>query len=305
MLPATPLKHHPVNEQFHTKCLISGSSRLKPLKGYEQHYLVKSYPLGFVFASKVPTEEELVAHYKKYSREDYLSPITVKRYHELLDQFEKYRKTGRILDVGCGIGYFLNEAKKRGWEVYGTEFTDEAIAKCHIHGINMHKGKLDPAWFEEGMFDVITSFEVIEHINNPVEEVQNINKILRTGGLFYFTTPNFNAIERYVLKADYNVITYPEHLCYYTRKTIDYLLRNHGFKKKKLLTTGFSMSRIKTSMGSKKEVLHDPSSSDEKIRDTLEKNKLMHLVKHGVNTALTLLGVGSSLKGWYIKTKSV
>ena len=286
----------------HTECPVSGTGKLKPLKGYERHYLVRSYPVGFVFCSRIPTQEELIKHYEGYGRQDYLSPVTVKRYHELLDEFEKYKKTGKILDVGCEIGLFLIEAKKRGWEVYGTEFTDKAIEICEENGIRMKQGKLNPGWFQEGTFDIITSFEVIEHINNPVEEVRNINRMLRTGGLFYFTTPNFNALERYFLKANYNIIAYPEHLSYYTKRTINYLLKNNGFGKKKLKTTGISLTRIKTSLNpDSKESIVSEISTDEKLRVSLEKNKLSVFFKSVINGALDFFAIGSSLKGWYIK----
>lgn len=287
----------------HTRCLISGSAKLKPLKGYENAYLVKSEPLGFVFSARIPTEEELIKHYEGYSREDYLSPITVKRYHELLDEFEAYRKTGRILDVGCGVGYFLEEAKKRGWEVHGTEYTDKAIAICKAKGINMQQGKLNPALYQKEMFDIVTSFEVLEHINNPQEEMQNIRKLLRPGGLFYLTTPNFNAMERYLLKEKYNVIQYPEHLSYYTKKTLHYLLAGNGFKKKKLQATGFSITRIRTSLG-KQEGYTGANVSDELVRQQLEKNGLMKTAKKFFNTVLNVLALGSSLKAWYIKQEN-
>jgi 2-polyprenyl-3-methyl-5-hydroxy-6-metoxy-1,4-benzoquinol methylase len=288
--------------QQHTRCLVSGSSRLKKMSGYEKHYLVKSQPLGFVFCSRIPTQEELIKHYEGYGRDNYLSPITLKRYHEILDEFEKYRKTGKLLDVGCGIGLFLNEAKKRGWQVYGTEFTDRAIEICTKNGITMHQGKLDPKWFPEGTFDIVTSFEVLEHINNPIEEVQNINKVLRTGGLFYFTTPNFNAFERYMLKSNYNVIGYPEHLSYYTKHTVNYLLSGNGFKKKKITTTGISLTRIRTSINVESEKSYvSKTSSDERLRVSLEKNKFSIFLKRAMNSVLNMLGIGSSLKVWYIK----
>ena len=284
----------------HKSCLISDSPDLKVLKGYEKSYLVKS-PVGFVFCSRIPTDEELVKHYEGYSREEYLSPVTIKRYHELLDSFAKFRKTGRLLDVGCGVGAFLKEAKKRGWEVYGTEFTDEAIKKCTSEGIMMKKGKLDPSWYEPEAFDVVTSFEVIEHINNPVEEVRHIHQVLRKGGLFYVTTPNFNAIERFILKDKYNVIQYPEHLSYYTKKTLDYLLSKNGFRKWKIRTTGVSLATIKSSLGTSREAIVSPTSSDEIIRSKMEESRLLHLFKVVTNYFLNLFSLGSSMKGWYIK----
>jgi SAM-dependent methyltransferase len=285
---------------YHSRCLISGSEKLRPLKGYEKDYLVKSSPVGFVFSAKIPTEEELIACYEGYAREEYLSPVTAKRFNELLDGFEPYRKTGRILDIGCDTGLFLLEAKKRGWEVYGTEYTETALQKCRANGIQMQQGKLNPSLYEPEMFDVITLMEVIEHINNPQEEIQNIKQLLRPGGLFYFTTPNFNSIERYVLKGKYNIIAYPEHLSYYTKKTVHYLLRRYGFKKVKLTTTGISISRLRSSLG-KQEKIGGATSSDEALRTRLEKGGFNQLIKKILNWTLDVTGLGSSLKGWYIK----
>ena len=289
------------NFQQHTHCLISKSDNLKTLKGYEKNFLVKS-PVGFVFCSRIPTPDELMEHYNTiYPRNDYLSPLTVKRYNELLDDFERYRKTGKLLDIGCGIGYFLVEAKKRGWEVYGTEYTDNAIEICRNAGINMKQGKLDSSLYENESFDIVTSFEVIEHINNPLEEIKNIHQVLRKGGLFYFTTPNFNSVERLILKGEYNVIDYPDHLSYYTKKTINYLLTRNGFKKKRLQTTGISFTRIKTSLNKKNVDFMTSDSADEKLRAGFEKNSAMQLVKKVLNGVLTFFGVGASLKGWYVK----
>ncbi|WP_448697803.1 class I SAM-dependent methyltransferase [Mucilaginibacter sp. AW1-3] len=287
--------------QFFKKCLISGAEDLYNLPGYEKYFLVKSKSSGFVFCSKIASPQELTDHYQGYDREHYLSSITIKRFNELLDTFEPYKKTNRILDVGCGSGFLMEQAKKRGWEVYGTEYTPDAIEICESKGINMKQGKLDPTWFEPESFDVITSIEVLEHINNPVEEVTNINYFLRKGGLLYFTTPNFNAVERFLLKAEYDVIQYPEHLCYYTPATINYLLKNNNFKKKKLLTTGFSFTRMKTSTGQSTEKVISESSSDEVIRGKIEKNIFLRAGKLVINNLLSFFGVGNSIKGWYIK----
>jgi 2-polyprenyl-3-methyl-5-hydroxy-6-metoxy-1,4-benzoquinol methylase len=289
----------------HIECLISGSKELKVLKGYEKHYLVKS-PIGFVFCSRIPSQKELLEYYNAYNRTDFYSPITKLRYHELLAQFEPFRKTNKILDIGCGSGYFLQEAKAKGWEVYGTEYTDEAMSIGQNKGINMQKGVLNPGNYSEGMFDVITSFEVIEHINNPKEEVGNIYKILRKGGLVYLTTPNFNALERFYLKGNYTVIDYPEHLSYYTAKTLNYLFTNNGFRKKKINTTGISLSRLRISIKKMKnienhEALISATSTDEIIREKSQSNVFFKLAKNTLNGILNFFKVGNSLKGWFIK----
>jgi 2-polyprenyl-3-methyl-5-hydroxy-6-metoxy-1,4-benzoquinol methylase len=285
----------------HQECLICKSPQLNPLKGYESHHLVKCASCNFVFAGLIPTIKELETHYDTYDRAPYVSPITVKRYHELLDTFEPYRKNNTILDWGCGSGDFLVEAKKRGWNVYGTEYTDEAFNACTQKGINIHKGPLDVKNYTQGFFDVITSFEVFEHINNPLTEVDHFRFLLRGGGLHYLTTPNFNALARYQLKDKYNIITYPEHLSYYTMKTLKKVFKDNGFSVKKIETTGISITRFKTSMGTSQQSLISEASDDEKLRVQIENNNLLQMGKKVANSTFTFLGIGSTLKGYFEK----
>lgn len=286
--------------QEFTQCIVSGSTELKELKEYPG--LVKSKPLGFVFYKQIPTLEELNAHYSQYRRNDYLSPLTIKRYEEILESFEPYRQTGKLLDLGCGIGLFAQVAKSKGWEVYGTEFSDEAISICESKGIIMKQGKTHKEMFDAESFDIVTSFEVLEHINYPNEEMECIKYFLRKGGLFYCTTPNFNAIERFILKNAYTVICYPEHLSYYTPKTLNFLMNKHGFKKLYVKTTGISISKLlkhRTVTEAAGGVAED--SPDEKLRNNLESNFLAKAAKGIVNNTLTLLGVGNALKAAYVK----
>ena len=118
-------------------CLLCNNATPGILTRYMHAHLVQCKNCGFVFCNKLPSMEELIAHYNTYPRNDSISSITLKRYNELLDTFERFKKSGNILDVGCGNGHFLAEAKKRGWEVYGTEYTDRAIEICrskNLHG---------------------------------------------------------------------------------------------------------------------------------------------------------------------------
>jgi 2-polyprenyl-3-methyl-5-hydroxy-6-metoxy-1,4-benzoquinol methylase len=289
-------------QPFFTQCIICGNHRLKELTGYKASYLVKCGGCGFVFSQKIPTQAELTAHYEGYGRNDYLSPITIKRYHEILDQLEKYRKSNRLLDVGCGIGYFLVEAKNRGWEVYGTEYNEKAVDICRNKGIQMQMGMLDTSHYEPSFFDVITSFEVIEHINNPLEDVQKIHYLLAGGGAVYITTPNFSSISKNYLGNKWNVITYPEHLSYYTSATLTHLFKINGFKKINIITTGVSISRIKVSKNQSDVNPISSHSDDEKIRIMAETKWYMHLAKKWMNGLLTLFKKGDTIKAIFVKT---
>jgi len=288
----------------HKHCLICSSDKIKKLQGYyNKHGLVKCKSCGLVFMENIPTIDELDKHYSKYSysSDGYLSPLTIQSYNLLLDEFEPYRKTNKILDVGCGRGWFLQEAKKRGWNVYGTEYSEEAIKICKSNGLEMNVGKLESNTFSNEEFDIITSFEVIEHINNPLEETSYIFNFLRKGGLFYLTTPNFNCYLRFYLKEDYNIIGYPEHLTYYTKRTLKKLLSQQGFKAVKILTTGISITRLKTSKKKNSEKLISKESSDEKLRQQIAGKWYLESIKIIANKLLTKFGIGLSLKGYFIK----
>lgn len=288
----------------HDKCIVCNSKKLKKLnKYYDQKGLIKCKNCGFVFMEKIPTESELNNYYSSYAYEgeQYLSPLTIESYNTTLDEFEKYRKTNNLLDVGCGRGFFLEEAKKRGWNVFGTEYSDTAIKLLQSKGITTFQGQISDYNLPVNEFDVITSFEVIEHINNPNEDLKAINQLMRKGGLFYCTTPNFNSLMRYYLKTDYNVIHYPEHLSYYTKKTLNKVVEQNGFKNIKFLSTGISLTRIKTSKNTSDEKMVEENNSDELLRQKMSSKSYLRFSKKSVNKLFTVLNLGLTLKGYYEK----
>jgi 2-polyprenyl-3-methyl-5-hydroxy-6-metoxy-1,4-benzoquinol methylase len=285
----------------HQNCLVCDHSKLNVMNGYEKVFLVKCSNCGFVFSERIPSNEELNIYYSNYGSNFYCSDLTIKRYNEILDKMEPFRQTGRLLDIGCGIGFFLDEAKKRGWEVYGTEYSERLIGLLREKGITIHEGQLNSENYQKGFFDVVTSFEVIEHINNPTSELKQIATLLRKGGLVYLTTPNFNSLLRRRLKIQYNVIKYPEHLSYYTPKSLSRLFQLNGFKKMKVETTGISLTRLRTSQGTSAQKFVSASSDDEKLRKQMDEKWYLGAAKVIVNKMLTLHGSGDSLKGWFIK----
>lgn len=286
----------------HQHCLLCKGHLLKPLKGYEHAFLVKCNNCGFVFCSRVPSQSELLDHYKNYPQFATLSPITKKRYSELLERLEPFRKTNNLMDLGCGSGLFLECAREKGWNVHGTEFSAEIIKAVRSKGIEVHKADELPQELFNLKFDVVSSFEVLEHVNTPHEEVELVNKLLRPGGALYITTPNFNAFSRLILKSKWNVIEYPEHLSYYTPSTLHQLLDQHGLLQRSLTTSGFSVGRYKESVNAGADSSGPRQEHDEALRKKLEKNFLLRLAKNTANTALGLLGRGDAMKALYVKT---
>jgi 2-polyprenyl-3-methyl-5-hydroxy-6-metoxy-1,4-benzoquinol methylase len=284
----------------HQFCTLCHHDKFVALAASYRHTgLVQCEKCGFIFSEFVPSKEELMAHYAKYDRSKDISEITVKRYSELLNEFSVAISGRTILDVGCGKGEFIEVAINNGWTCHGTELDDYAVELCRQKGIQIFQGSLRE-YQPKQLLDVITSFEVIEHINNPDEELRKIHALLKPGGLFYFTTPNFNSLSRYLLKGKWNVIEYPEHLSYFTSRVIDKKLHEIGFKKIHLDSTGISIQRLKTSA---KKIPHGSTATnaDQRFREKAESKPIYKLIKSSGNLLLNTLHLGDTLKGLYRK----
>lgn len=272
------------------------------MERYSDSHLCKCNDCGFVFSQAAPKFSELESFYdQEYDRTSYFSPITRKRYEEWLDQFEPFRKTNKILDIGCGYGFFLEVAKSKGWEVYGIEVSKEAAKDCEKKGIKMFPGTIADANFAPEMFDLIISIEVIEHINTPNTFISKAIQFLRKGGAMYVTTPNFNSYLRFKLKENFDVIDYPNHLCYFTSKTLRQSFEENGFKTISIKSTGISLTRVKTSKGKSNQEYVSETSDDEMLRHRIEKSAFLRGTKRVVNGGLSSLKIGQNLKGFFIK----
>ena len=289
-----------MTEEYFSACLLCGTEKFSAVKKYSKHHLVKCSNCGFVFSRKKPSLDELLAVYDFYPIFQTVSPITLKRYDELLNYLERFRKTNNLIDVGSGDGYFPERAKLRGWNVFGTEFTDAKVEFSRKKGITMHKGVLDVSNYSPEFFDVIISIEVLEHISNPHEEIAKFNTLLRKGGAAYITTPNFNSVSKLLLQKNWNIVAYPEHLSYYTRKTLSRLFLSSGFDTVRILTSGVSFSRVQQSVNEPSRV-NEFTVTDEKVRMAAEHNFFLRTAKKIINTALNFFSAGDTLKAVFVK----
>ena len=289
-------------ENSHQNCPICSSEKGVQLADYKHAFLQKCNACGFIFSKSIPSDQELEAYYStEYELTEFFSPITAKRYEELLDGFEHLKQTNSLLDVGTGSAFFAEIALKRGWNVFGTELTDATIRKAEQKGIKMSKGKLEDIHFESNFFDLVVGIEVIEHVSFPKDFVSEIHRSLRKGGAVYISTPNFNSLLRRRLKGKFDVIEYPNHLSYFTAKTLNSLVTSNGFSKKSLVTNGISRTRIKTSTGKSNQAYVSQTSDDEILRHRIEKKWYLRALKSIVNWFLNVFRLGDSIKATFIK----
>lgn len=286
-----------------TSCPVCHSTQLNALPEYAHAHLVKCQSCGMIFSNEQPDHEELVEFYSEgYDLTRYYSPITEKRYKELLQEFEAYRQNGRLLDIGCGYGFFLQTAKEVNWDITGIEITDEAVKACTSKDLRMHHGSLESAGFPDDHFDVIVLIETIEHVTEVDKLLREIYRVLRPGGLVYLSTPNFNAVNRFRLKEKYDIIQYPLHLSYFTPDTLKQFFESNGFKTKSIKSSGISKTRYKTSTGQSDQAYVSETSDDEMLRYRIEKSAMLKGAKNMANSVLNSLNIGESIKGYFVKS---
>lgn len=158
----------------------------------------------------------------------FFNPVVGWHHRQFLDDKNIYGK--RLLDVGCGAGIFLNEAKKKGYEAYGIDFDKEnvKIAKERYGIANVYVDGVDglAREFSGKKFDVITFFEVLEHLESPASFINEVKAILSHGGHIALSLPNRERTLDFLGDADYP----PNHLTKWNRKSLVLFLERNGFE---------------------------------------------------------------------------
>lgn len=179
------------------KCMVCGArrpvKRLKPFEGT----LVKCEECGLVFKNPMPSDKTITDYYKKNYSDIFDEKKIISYRQEIFLNFLKkarrYSDKGRrLLDVGCGYGFFLNLAKDQGWEVYGAELSEDAcqFARRKL-GANIFCGGLKEASFPSDYFNIVTLWNVLDHMTEPRQQLLEIRRILKNDGLLFLRLPNF------------------------------------------------------------------------------------------------------------------
>lgn len=138
---------------------------------------------------------------------------------------------GRILDVGCGDGFFLRSVKHIGWEVHGIEMSEEAVHRAKNMGVEqMTQGTFDDASYPDNYFDVIRFWSVLEHIHDPVFTLAKVNRLLKPGGLLVLQVPNYQSAAARWAGPRWSAWDVPRHLYHFSYRSLKTLLEKSGFQ---------------------------------------------------------------------------
>ena len=281
-------------------CPICEGKSNKKLEKFNKDYLVKCNSCNFVFSDRKPTQIELDVVYNSYDYEASESTNeTISKKDSIVQKLTSMTQVKSVLDVGCGNGEWLDSFRRRGCSTYGTEYNERQRKVALSKGHKLLDGGLFPLVDEGQSFDIIVFTEVIEHIQNPKEVLSNFNKLLNNKGILFITTPNFSAIERYILGDSWGIVCYPEHLTYFTPKTLNLVLEKTEFSKVQIYTENISLYRILQGLGASKK---SQISISDNIQSLTAPAGALSKMKKLINKILSLFGIGVSIVAIYKKS---
>lgn len=228
----------------HIPCNLCGSEDRAPYCPENGLGLVQCQNCGLVYVSPRPAADELYALYGEtyfhndesgvVGYTDYIrdEPNIRKTFAGRLRRLERFIKPGKALDVGCAAGFFLDEAHKRGWEVEGLDVSAFAVNYVKQRfGYAAQHGSLTDLTYPEGAYNLVTLWDVIEHVPDPKAYIKRAAALLQSGGLLALATPNVDSIPAKL--AGKRWVGYKlseEHVYYFSVKTLRHLLTEAGFE---------------------------------------------------------------------------
>jgi 2-polyprenyl-3-methyl-5-hydroxy-6-metoxy-1,4-benzoquinol methylase len=160
-----------------------------------------------------------------------------------LKAIEKIQPTGKLLDIGCGIGTFLSIARSSGWEVEGVE--PNAYAADYVRDvlkIPVQKATFPETKLPFASYDIITMWNVLEHLPEPIQSIQSIHRLLKPGGWLILSLPNVESLEARYAHKYWVGWDLPRHLYLFPKENLQKILHQNGFvlQKTRCLSTSYS-----------------------------------------------------------------
>lgn len=224
-------------------CNLCGGGLTREVAALKGMKIVKCLACGLIYVNPRYGEDELGKSYQEgylrgddacdFGYEDYLSmkESLTAMFRRHLNKIEAIvPQKGRLLDVGCAVGFLLQEAESRGWEAWGVEISSEAarFGKKEL-GVRIIQGTLNDTALDGASFDVVTLFDVLEHTLNPLGELREVHRILKPGGYVFLTLPNAGSLPARIMgRYWYGYKKVKEHFYYFTPPTAKRILAESG-----------------------------------------------------------------------------
>jgi len=224
------------------KCKICASNEAKHKFNLTDKLSVYSCSnCSVLFMDPQLSDEEITAlyseqYYKAWgisgpSENDVSKQMKIDTFQLRLNQIQKHVKSGKVLDIGCATGFFLEAAQSRGFDPYGIEFSEYSskFAKKKFGENAIFNGKLEDCDFPEAMFDVITMFDLIEHVRVPTDILAKAAKLLKPDGIIMITTPHSKSRSNKMMGTRWTHYK-KEHFFYFDKTSLDYIAKENNLE---------------------------------------------------------------------------
>jgi SAM-dependent methyltransferase len=262
-----------------------------------------------LYTSHLP-DAESAEDYDIYYHEENLTPpdFMNRRLDEIIAEFDGYRQNGRFLDVGFGAGTLLEAARRAGWQAFGVEVARRAFDQVRDLGFEVFCGTLQEARYPDNYFDVVTASELLEHLSDPQEVLNEIARVLRPGGLLWLTTPHGRGISAQILGLKWSTVSPPQHLQLFSRLGSTRMLGAAGLRQVRVVTEGVNPYELLHGLrvrGDQKQAAReseqqgfDRVQSSYRLNEAFMASPSRRRLKDVLNGLLNVGRLGDSLKIW-------
>lgn len=202
---------------------------------YGQHpQIVQCQYCGYVYANPRWVGDDLLDAYQAVEDETYLEErlgrqLTFKKHLRALEQVSGPGQGRRLLDVGAYIGIFVEVARAAGWDACGVEPSQWAVEVAQSRGVPVIEGTQAAPQLSGVQFDVVTMWDVIEHVPDPAGELGRAYQLLTPGGLLAVHTMDVESLAARLLRDRWPWLM-DMHIHYFSRRTLRQMLQKQGFE---------------------------------------------------------------------------
>jgi SAM-dependent methyltransferase len=238
-----------------SRCIVCGGERFERLFRRSEKWFWRCAACELVFVHDIyPEFVEDTQHLERtyvFDRLEGADRKKTEKYDEFLARLAPHRKLGRLLEIGCGQGLFLERARESGWRVQGVEILEPVAARARERGLEVFLGTLEEARFPDGSFDAVTMREVIEHIVDPVALLAEVARVLRPGGVAALGTGNAGSWAARLRGGRWEYYRFGGHMHirFYSPPAARALARAAGFESVECHTHGFAFLESKEARG--------------------------------------------------------
>ena len=280
---------------------IRGGGQLRKCRACELVYFA-GWEEGF--------QDELYEYHQERTKEPravLYDEINAGRQKELLRWLGDQVAGRRFLDVGCGQGQLVDTALREGWEPFGIDLAPGAIAVCQKMGLPCRQLDFFDGELSDERFDLIVMSELIEHVSQPGRFLRRAAELLLPGGVLYLTTPNYASLSRVLLGPCWT-LAYPQHIVYFTPKTLSALVRKQTeLEIAKIETKNVALASLanglKLRVGGRARSPKAPGPTprqvgrkgDRSLRAAVRRTPALRAMQRAVNVSLDMLDAGDTI----------